>query len=326
MAKRKSNKLALVPPAAPPTPQIPAGQVRNIPMPDFGPVIGPPRPWIVAPAHNNMLYTSYVYSVWEYLKAYRENLGSYPVVDWIGQESCVPRARNNFAAQALLHPNPPTHLVFIDTDVSFIAQELHDLLLSNLPIVVGGYPKKGYDWQKALDAVRSGQVQTAEQLELIGTDPVCNFFEEDQKNQSIPSVFPFKNPDGTPDMTKRFMICKEAGTGMMVIRTEVIRKMVQNYPQRRYICNDNSGPGQERFNLFSNEVDPYPYDPTCPQFITEDYNFSRLAARIGIPTFVYDKMMLGHQGNFIFKGQMSRKFANATMSAPIVQSLIPKAV
>lgn len=277
--------------------------------PDFGPIIGPPRPWIVAPAHNNMLTSVYVRSVLAYIKMYYVAYGQWPVVDWIGQESCVPRARNNFTRIALLAPVPPTHLVFIDTDIEFNPQDLHDMLCSTLPIVVGGYPKKAYDFDKAFRMMQAGLIKSPADLELVGTDPVTNFFEDHVANKSIPYL-PHNGANGQPT-GKKFMVCKEAGCGFMAIRIEVLRHMVKNYPERRYICNDNSGAGMETFNLFSNEVDPFPHDPKSPQFITEDYNFSRLAQRVGIPTFVYDAAVLGHMGNFTYKANLSRQFMNA---------------
>jgi hypothetical protein len=290
-----------------PIPQV--GSSLPVQTPDFGPLIGPPRPWIVAPAHNNMLTTVYVRSVFAYAQMYFAQFGQWPVVDWIGQESCVPRARNNFVRRALLHPTPPTHIAFIDTDIEFNPQDLHDMLCSGLSIVVGGYPKKAYDFEKAFAAMQAGGISSAAELELVGTDPVTNFFEDHMVTRSIPYL---PQRDGNNQPTgKKFMVCKEAGCGFMAIRIEVLRHMVKSYPERRYICNDNSGPGQETFNLFSNEVDPFPHDSANPQFITEDYNFSRLAQRVGIPTFVYDSPVLGHMGNFTYKAQLSRAFTSA---------------
>jgi hypothetical protein len=281
-----------------------------VPAPDFGPVIGPPRPWIVAPAYGNMLTTVYVRSVLRYMQIYYAQYGQWPAVDWIGQESCVPRARNNLARMAMLHPTPPTHLVFVDTDIEFEPQDLHDMLCSSLPIVVGPYAKKAFNWKQALDMVQAGKVSTPEELELCGTDPVTNFHDDHIEGKQIPYV-PQTGPDGKPT-GKMYMVCKESGCGFMAIRIEVLRHMIKAYPARRYICDDSTGPGQETFNLFSNEVDPYPVDPTNPRFITEDYLFSRLAQRLGIPTFCYVQARLGHQGTMVYKAALARAFAAPT--------------
>ena len=325
---RKTPTAASIAPA-PPDRTLTNGGVHSFPSvtlgnpmvgcPEFGPVIGIPRPWIVAPAYGNQITTAYARSVAKYKEIYYQQYGQWPINDWIGQESCVPRARNNLARMAMTAPQPPTHLVFIDVDIEFDPQQLHDCLCSSLPIVVGGYAKKAYDFQKAFDLMQKGVIKDAMDLEYAGTDPVVNFHEEHIAAGQAPTV-PLMKLDGTPNPDKHFVVVKEAGCGFMSIRLEVLRHMVKSYPQRRYICDDNSGPGMETFNLFSNEVDPYPKDPLNPRFITEDYLFSRLAQRIGIPTFCYAQAKLGHQGTMIYKSALWKAFS---MTKPSVAATMP---
>lgn len=68
-------------------------------------------------------------------------LGIPYTVDIISNESLITRARNNLVAK-FIHNQQATHLMFIDVDLAFEAEDILKLLLSNQDIAGGVYPMK----------------------------------------------------------------------------------------------------------------------------------------------------------------------------------------
>jgi hypothetical protein len=65
----------------------------------------------------------------------------------ISSESLITRARNYYVAK-MLSDQEYTHLLFIDSDITFKAEAVIRMILANKDIMCGLYPKKGLNWNK----------------------------------------------------------------------------------------------------------------------------------------------------------------------------------
>jgi hypothetical protein len=66
---------------------------------------------------------------------------------FLNNESLVQRGRNTLVAQALVDPGV-THVLFIDSDISWTAPSILRLLRKDVDIVGGIYPHKHYAWER----------------------------------------------------------------------------------------------------------------------------------------------------------------------------------
>lgn len=110
-------------------------------------------------------------------------------------------------------------------------------------------------------------------------------------------------PDG--EETEYLFETDYVATGFMLIKREVIEKMQEAYPERRfhYQGDDNY------YDLYS----PY-IDEESPNrlFLTEDYAFCRLARKVGYKSYMSKRFTLGHIGVYEFnynnEEQLAQKY------------------
>ena len=63
----------------------------------------------------------------------------------LGHDSLITRSRNTLVSQFLNTPEA-THLLFIDADIGFDAEQVHAMLAFDREFVAGIYPLKVIDW------------------------------------------------------------------------------------------------------------------------------------------------------------------------------------
>jgi len=99
------------------------------------------------PCYGGQVFEPCMLSMLKFM-ATANRLGMNFTLDTISNESLVPRARNSLQAKFLQFGSdqtPPmlsTHLMFVDSDISFEPEEVIKLALANKDIIGGLYPKK----------------------------------------------------------------------------------------------------------------------------------------------------------------------------------------
>jgi hypothetical protein len=207
----------------------------------------------------------------------------------IANESLVTRARNVLVAYFL--QSDFTRLMFIDADIEFQVEDVIKLIAHNKDVAVGAYPKKGVNWQRIRESVR--QHDTAyddKQIASFGSDYAINlkFINREQKQIAIENGL-IRLHDGA--------------TGFMMIKREVIDKMIAAYPDLKYNNDLNTPP----------ELNPHFYaffdtmiDPKDKRYLSEDYTFSRRWQDIGGEIWLDPSISLNHYGSFNFQGNPSQ--------------------
>lgn len=133
---------------------------------------------------------------------------------YLFNESLITRARNYCADEFLR--SPCTHLLFIDSDIGFQAQNVMEMLAIMGPeednkydVLCGPYPKKSIAWEKIKQAVDKGYAdEDPTQLERFVGDFVFN---------------PLPTGDGTINLGDPAEIL-EGGTGFMMIKKSAFAK------------------------------------------------------------------------------------------------------
>jgi hypothetical protein len=262
------------------TPAAPGQQKLEVKLED----LRKEKIFIATPCYGGMLTEAYFRSTIRLLTFCNQH--QIPIAfGTIANESLVTRARNVLVAYFL--QSDFTRLMFIDADIEFQVEDVIKLIAHNKEVAVGAYPKKGVNWQRIRESVK----QTDEPFDdkaiaSFGSDYAINF--------------KFINRDAKQIAIENGLIrLHDGATGFMMIKREVIQKMIEKYPELKYNNDLNTPP----------ELNPHFYaffdtmiDPKDKRYLSEDYTFSRRWQDIGGEIWLDPSISLNHYGSFNFQG------------------------
>jgi hypothetical protein len=250
-------------------------------------------------------------------------------------ESLITRARNYCCDEFMR--SDCTHMIFIDSDIGFNAQDVIAMLILQMQnpdydIIGGPYPKKCISWEKIVQAVNKGYAdQNPNELDKYVGDYVFN-----------PKAGVSQIPLGEP--------CEvlEIGTGFMMFRKATLEKFRDSFPQYYYRPDhartehfDGTREIMQFFQAEIDQVDPAIHylqminaidsilengaDPAkikgeilsgfeklktaqakkSKRYLSEDYWFSQKCQEIGLRTFLCPWMKLQHAGSYVFGGSLA---------------------
>lgn len=212
---------------------------------------------------------------------------------YLFNESLVQRARNYVVDEFLR--SGCTHLMFIDSDISFSPKDVLSLLGIQISdpekydIITAPYPKKTIAWEKIKKAVEAGKAEDNPfMLEYYSADYVFN-----PVNTKVTS-FRLDQP----------VEVGEAGTGFMLIPRSTFEKYETAYPEFKY------KPDHMRTESFDGSRDIMAYfdcgiDPETRRYLSEDYFFCYNARKADMKVWMCPWIQLQHVGSYIFKGSMA---------------------
>lgn len=210
---------------------------------------------------------------------------------YLFNESLITRARNYCVDEFLR--SDCTHMMFIDSDIGFNAQDIITMLAlmsdeSPYDILCGPYPKKCIAWEKIKTAVDKGIADNDPNiLEKFVGDYVFN-----------PAGGQSEIPLGEP------VEVLESGTGFMMIQRRAFEKYRDAYPEFMY------KPDHVRTAAFDGSREIMAYfdciiDPDTKRYLSEDYMFCQYARRAGVKVWLAPWIQLQHVGSYIFGGSLA---------------------
>ena len=207
-------------------------------------------------------------------------------------ESLITRARN-YLVDEYLHRSDCTHMLFIDSDIHFNPQDVIALLAMDKEVSGGPYPKKAIKWSSVKKAMQRNPDIEAGLLEKVTGDYVFN---------------PVK---GTAQFTVTEPLeVMEIGTGFMMIKRGVFKKMEEAYPSIRYKP-DHVGQahfdGTRYIHAFFDTVIDSKESITgggSDRYLSEDYMFCQMWRKIGGQIHLCPWMKTSHIGTYHFQGDM----------------------
>lgn len=221
-------------------------------------------------------------------------------------ESLITRARNYLADEFLR--SEFSHLLFIDSDITFNAQDV--LLMLNMcesdkDILCGPYPKKAISWEKVKSAVDKG---------FADKDPMML--------ENFTGDYVFNPVDGTDKIAiNELAEVKEGGTGFMMIQRHVFARLDEAHPERLY------RPDHVRTKSFDGSREIMAYfdcviDPVSKRYLSEDYMFCQYARASGSKVWMMPWLELKHTGSYTWGGSLSALAAVGV--SPTADSKSPK--
>lgn len=249
-------------------------------------------------------------------------------------ESLITRARNYCVDEFMR--SDCTHLMFIDSDISFKAHDVVSLLgmmhvHPEMDVCCAPYPKKTIAWEKITDAVKQGVAdENPNILDQFVGDYVFN---------------PIKKPGSDTNyinITEPTEVA-EGGTGFMMIKKSTFEKYKETYPQFMYrpdhvrtanfdgekeimayfdaLIDDKSqnlvpeikayfkkNPNAKNNDVIKfiedkkNGIDQKTYSN---RYLSEDYMFCYNVRRAGMKVFMCPWMELKHMGAYVFGGSLA---------------------
>lgn len=243
-------------------------------------------------------------------------------------ESLITRARNYCADEFLRSGD--THMMFIDSDIGFNANDVIALLAlqgedSPYDVLAGPYPKKCISWEKIKVAVDKGFAdENPNNLEKYVGDYVFN-----------PANGTNAIPLGEP------VEVLEAGTGFMMIRRQTLEKFQEAYPQQMYkpdhVRTEHFDGSREIMAFFDTPIDHKrtninaelklwleknpdatheqivqfvanpdlePSREYSKRYLSEDYMFCQWVRNAGMKVWFCPWMQLQHVGMYVFGGSL----------------------
>jgi hypothetical protein len=245
---------------------------------------GQPLIFVATPCFGGMVTTGYMMSIVK-LMQYAE-LNNFRVsLNVLGRDSLVTRARNTLVAQFMTMPEA-THLMFIDADIAFEPELVHRMFVFDEDVVGGMYPAKALCWNQP-EKIRQREPLETATLNYVGQ--FCN----------------------VPDLERRgpFATAAYAATGFMMIKRQVIERLIEAHPERAYACDHVYTPDKtmrQYHALFECQI-----DPDTREYLSEDFGFCRLWRALGGKIWLDVEGPLVHTGSYDFAGNPALRYGTS---------------
>lgn len=220
--------------------------------------------FFATPCYGGMLTDQYFLSMFRVSQLFMRHGINFRITT-LRNESLISRARNILTAMFL--ESDCTHLMFIDSDIEFQAEDVLRALAYDKPVIVGAYPKKSLPIQYAIN-------------------------------------FKFTNPETRQIRVENGLVeVLDASTGFFMVKRETIEKMIQEYPELHYKNDSNIDP---KFNKYCYNLWDVYIDPKDRRLLSEDYGFCRRWQQTGGEIWLDPNTKLNHVGSYSFEGDVSK--------------------
>jgi hypothetical protein len=238
-----------------------------------------PQIFIATPMYGAMCYGTYATSLAQLVSVFlRAKMPFKLGVTY--NDSLVTRARDSLAHD--FTQTECTHLMFIDSDIGFQAEDILSMLAADKDIICGLYPHKRIDWEQVVEAVHRG-VSPQELAKHTAT-----FVVNTLDGASIAEV---AEPAGRQPVE-----VANGGCGFMLIKRAVLEGLADKVPAYESRV-DNPFVPKICKQFFDTSI-----DPADDSLLSEDYHFCKLARDNGYKVWAAPWVVLSHIGTYMFTG------------------------
>ena len=239
--------------------------------------------FIATPMYGGMCAGYYMQSIIQLLTTCQAN-GIDAHFSFMFNESLITRARNSLTQTFL--KTECTHLMFIDSDIRFRAEDVIGMIYADKDVLCGIYPKKEINWYAVKNAMDRGV--PFDQLKNHTGSFVVNLVDY-VGEVTVPVSQPVEIFNG--------------GTGFMLIKREVFEKMGEVVPSYSNDVVDLSGQMKQMEEI--KEFFTTSIEPGTNRLLSEDYHFCRTWREMGGKIYAAPWCQLAHIGTYAFEGQLT---------------------
>ncbi len=201
------------------------------------------------------------------------------------KSSLVTQGRNLCVAEFLNHKDNYDYLLFIDSDISFKSETIFKMIDADKDIIACPYPMKLFETKKMWNNIKE-------------TDMVKS--EEDMLSSGY--MYPIKIGENKLIVDKGVMEVTHAPTGCMLIKRNVIDKLIAKHPELEIyqptVINGKEIKKENLYNLFDTL-----HDPETKRYFGEDFGFCQRWTDIGGKVYVYIMDHISHIGDHEYCGR-----------------------
>ena len=242
-----------------------------------------PKIFIATPMYGGMCAGFYTQSIIQLLTTCQAN-GVDVEYSFMFNESLITRARNSLTHTFM--QTDCSHLMFIDADIKFRAEDVIHMIRAEKDILCGIYPKKEINWYSVKAAMDRGV--PFDQLKSHTGSFVVNLVNY-AGEVTVPVNVPVEIFNG--------------GTGFMLIKREVFDKLGESVPSYSNDVVDLGGKMKQSEPI--KEFFTTSIEPGTNRLLSEDYHFCRIWRETGGQVHAAPWCQLSHIGTYAFEGQLT---------------------
>lgn len=236
--------------------------------------------FIATPMYGSMCYGTYTDSLANLVNVAMTSKTPF-TYSFRYNEALITKARDSLASEFM--QTNCSHLMFIDADIGFEANDILSMVDADKDVICGIYPRKGIDWQHVARAVHHN-VQPQELHRYSGSFPV-NTLDGKKITEKLRSS------------EQQAIEVRNAGTGFMLIKREVLERLANKVPQYHTV-EDGIVTSNVCKQYFNTSI-----DPTGDVLLSEDFHFCKLVRDNGFKVWVAPWVELSHSGTYQFTGR-----------------------
>ena len=242
-----------------------------------------PKIFVATPMYGGMCAGFYTQSIIQLLTTCQAN-GVDVEYSFMFNESLITRARNSLTHTFM--QTDCSHLMFIDADIKFRAEDVIHMIRAERDILCGIYPKKEINWYSVKAAMDRGV--PFDQLKSHTGSFVVNLVNY-AGEVTVPVNVPVEIFNG--------------GTGFMLIKREVFDKLGESVPSYSNDVVDLGGKMKQSEPI--KEFFTTSIEPGTNRLLSEDYHFCRIWRETGGQVHAAPWCQLSHIGTYAFEGQLT---------------------
>lgn len=241
---------------------------------------------IATPMYGGQCFGNYHQSIVDFINLCSKK-GISVMFNNMYNESLIQRARNTIAS-SFVERGTSNVLLFIDSDISFDAEKLLDMVLEDRAVIGAVTPLKHIDFDKIVKS--------------------CAVLKSTENADKLGSFYNFNNlvnqDDGENLMNGISVEVDRIGTGVMAIKREVLMRMKEEVEE--YLDDNLAMERVKRYNFFPVTIE---YDAQWGgnRMMSEDYNFCNKWKQLGGKVYAKTGIVKGHSGFYEYKGDFAQE-------------------
>jgi hypothetical protein len=248
--------------------------------------------YVLTPCYGGLCHVNYINKIME-TKDVLASYGVPMVLQFIRNESLITRGRNNLMAKSM-YDKDMTHILFIDSDITWEPADVLKLLIDNKELCGGIYPIKKYFWDR-LKGENLKQILAKKDL------PYNKMYSEEQIIYQNLLQYNFNYLQGSNvRIENNCMEVYTLATGFMMIQRSCIEKLIEAHPETKYVDDCGFLHGDENkyaYALFDCAI-------VNTHYFSEDWLFCHRWKNIGGKIYADVSINLWHTGQEDYQGRL----------------------
>lgn len=248
--------------------------------------------YILTPCYGGVVHINYTCALIKTIELCN-HLGIKIKTEFTKNESLVQRARNHLIAKAM-HDPQTTHIMFIDSDITWSPKDIIYLILHDKEVIGGIYPFKTFYLDKLNNEKEMQKIKEMYNNKIHQTLSFPEFLKQNLLKFNLNFI------GGEQKIQKNLLPIRHLATGFMMLQRSCIEKMMEQYAHTKYECDTGQLRGDENkfcyalFDCFIRDGHYY----------SEDWGFCDRWTKIGGSIYSDITITLGHSGMTDYCGRV----------------------